>query len=290
MAPQSPVVARWELSVRLAKERHELGLSVADLSKACGFTRNYWSQIVNNRTLVAQETLERLCEVLGVVDRDQVELARLRSLARQKGWWDAREFEDYFAVNESAKEFFGLEYGASRIWTYEGHSVPGLLQTEEYTRRVVAGHPSFNSELETDRQVKIRSRRRERLTGPDPVAFSAILSEAALLQQYGDQGVHRRQLEQLVDWIVNFPNVEVRVLPFAVNPGSLVTSSTLVFFDFETPHLPIVSFQEAIRLLDDGGDEEMNRLLNMSWRRGLKAALDPKQSLQFIERLAVDSN
>jgi transcriptional regulator with XRE-family HTH domain len=283
MSP-SPVVARWELSRRLAARRKELGVEVKEITTALGFTRNYWSAVEHDRTLLAEEKLRLLFEVLQFDDAMQARLLELRELAKDRGWWD-----EYSSLDDGARRFYGMEAGADRIRIYDGHVIPGILQIDAYTRAIIEADP-FYSAVEIDTVVKIRNDRQQQLRKRQSVNIYVILSEAALRQQVAGPEVQRRQLQHLIDLMADEDlRVELRVLPFDTNPGVLASSSTMLIFDYANAELPAVAWQEAVRLLDSVkmGDEQFRRL-DLAWHDGLRRALEPSQSEQLVSRVVSD--
>ncbi|MGI9596958.1 MAG: helix-turn-helix domain-containing protein [Acidimicrobiales bacterium] len=278
----SPIVARWELSLRLGAKRKELNLDVKSVTDAAGFSRNYWSAVENDRTLIADDKLRILIDLLQFDDDEAADLLELREAARRRGWW-----EDFPTFDEAMTRFVGLEDGASHIRSFEGLLIPGLLQAPAYSRCVIESDPVISS-VETDRALQFRGMRQRRLTGADRVHYSAIMSEAALRQHVGDREVQIEQLSHLTDLIERYPDsIEVRVLPFSRDPGMIVNSSTLNFFDYARKHLPTVAFQEAVRALGviEYGDRQFRRL-ELAWMEGKKRSLDRDESLTLIEDVA----
>ncbi|MEM7273153.1 MAG: Scr1 family TA system antitoxin-like transcriptional regulator [Actinomycetota bacterium] len=281
----SPIVARWELSRRLDSLRKERGLDVKAITDHLDFSRNYWSAVINDRTLIAPDTLEKLLDLFELPDNERRQIMELRSTAKKHAWWD-----DYQRLGGDSKRICGLEDGASRIRVFEGQLIPGLLQIPLYTRALMKSDPK-HSTLGTDEVVAARQRRQEVLTRDPPVAYEALLTEGALRQQPAGLEVQREQLHYIAD-LAEHPNadVTVRVIPFAADPGVILSASTLVFFDFEpTSHLSSISWQEAIRPLGflEPGHEDF-RHLEHAWTQGWKGSLNAEDSLQLLRRVATE--
>lgn len=283
MAPSSPTVAQRELSLRLTGRRREQGIDVGFLAKSLGFTRNYWSAVENNRTLLAVDKLKNVLELLGFDQGETFELLQLREVARGRGWWDEPVVADL--LTEELRTLFGLEYGANKIRVYEGALIPGILQTEEYARAVLTADP-LHGLASVNNRVKIRRQRQRRLEDDEPVELTAMLSEAALVQQVSGPSVQRRQLEHLATVIESYPEtVDIRVIPFTEYPGSLSGSSTLVFLEFASPHLPDIAWQEAIRQLGFIDAEELPRM-ELCWDQGMRSTKGAGDSLALIRSAA----
>jgi transcriptional regulator with XRE-family HTH domain len=281
MAP-SPVVARWELSRRLANRRKELGVGVESIAEALGFSRNYWSAVENDRTLIAEDKLRLLFELLQFGEQDQQELLQLREESRAKGWWD-----EFPSLSDAAKRIFGLEHGAVKIRTYDGQVMPGLLQIEPYARAVIGADPAIRP-VEIEQVIEVRRRRQQLLDGETAPSVIALLAEAALHQQVAGPHVQVQQLGH-IHRLASAPesSVDIRILPFDVNPGVIVGSSTLLLFTYASVHLPEIAIQEAVRQLDPiDSDHEEYTHMDLAWKDGLSRSLSPTDSLGLISTIA----
>src|SRR5256885_4692789 len=107
-APPSPVVASWELALRLKRRREELGIEVRTITESLGFSRNYWSAVENERKILSPESLARIIELFEFGDEEKLELLELRAAAKERGWWSR-----YSALfDNEIQRLFGLEQGA----------------------------------------------------------------------------------------------------------------------------------------------------------------------------------
>lgn len=282
MAPASPTVARWEFALRLRRRRKELGLKVKTISERLGFSRNYWSLVENERAILTEVKLEALADLLKFDDGEVQELLELRKTAGQRGWWESHSH----LFDEEQLRFFGLEHGARSVRGYEALLIMGLLQTEEYARAVIEAHPAVSRVSVTER-VQVRLRRQQRLMGTEPLRLTAVMSEAALMQQIGGVQILRRQLLHILDTAEGFPElVEIRVLPFTANPGGMIGASTLHLLDFDSPRLPALAWQESSTTIGVIENQESLQELGVSYTQALDASLDRRDSLDLIQRTA----
>ena len=153
----------------------------------------------------------------GVSDPDERDsLLDLVRQANQPGWW--RDFDD--VMPGWVESYIGLEEAASTLRTYETHFVPGLLQTPDYARAVLAsGMPPLQGH-DLDRGVELRLRRQRVLSRSNPLRIWAVVEEAALLRHVGSEDVHRRQLEHLLE-VTARPHISVQLLPVANSAHAL---------------------------------------------------------------------
>ena len=283
---RSPVVAGWELALRLHRRREELDLDVKTITEALGFTRNYWSAVENERKLLSEESLTKIIELFQFDQAEGQELLDLRTAARERNW--AADYGDLF--DSRLQRFHGIENGADSVRVYESLLVPGLLQTPEYTRAIMT--PSLVlPQVEIDQRVEVRQRRQERLTGETPLRLTAIISEAVLRQQTGGPAVLRQQLTHMVEMIEAHPDtIDVRVVPFTATSCVLFGSATINIFDFENPLLPTIAWQETVKILGFIDDPIQIRDLVTTFNTALTSTLNAPESAamirQYIQELA----
>jgi hypothetical protein len=125
-------------------------------------------------------------------------------------WWAV--WED--ALPTGFGIYVGLEAEAASLRVYEAQVVHGLLQTEEYARAVMTTVRRRQSPAEIDRLVKLRMKRQEALSKPDPLELWIILDEAVIRRAMGPPDLMKRQLAHLIE-ASQWPNVTLQVLEFS---------------------------------------------------------------------------
>jgi len=150
-----------------------------------------------------------MLDLYGVSAQQGASLVQLARDSRQKGWWHA--YSD--TIQPQFATYIGLESAASEIRIYEVTLIPGLLQTEEYARTVIAAGTVGGDHEGTERNVALLMARQPLLTGDDPPRLWAVLDEAALRRTVGGAGLMRLQLDHLLD-LARLPNVAIQVIPF----------------------------------------------------------------------------
>jgi transcriptional regulator with XRE-family HTH domain len=282
MPPASPTVASWELALRLRERRAQLGVEVDTITAALGFTRNYWSAIENERRILAADKLAALLDLFEFDKDEQRELTELREAAKQRGWW----FGYSGLFSDELQRFFGLEHGAQSIRTYESLIIPGLLQTEAYARAMISADIAVR-QVEVDQRVEVRMRRRNRLAGDGPLHLTAVISQAALVQQTGGPAVLHEQLKHLASMIEKYPGIiEIRVIPFTATACGLFGASTFHLIDFESPRLPTLAWQETVTAAGIIDDPIQVRDLSLTYGEALRRTLNAQDSLRLIRRSA----
>jgi transcriptional regulator with XRE-family HTH domain len=278
--PPSPVVANWELVLRLRERREQLGLGIKDITDTLGFTRNYWSAIENERKIIPANTLRGLFDILEFDDAERRQLVELREVAKTRSWWNK-----YSALfDEKLQRLYGLERGAQAIRGYDTLLIPGMLQTADYARAIISNDITVR-QVEVEQRVEVRLLRQQRLNDENPLELKVILSEAALKQQVGGPAVLKDQLSHLLHVIEQHPNnVDIRVIPFTATPCNLLTSGTLHLLDFQSPRLPRAAWTETVMTWSIVTDPNQVREITMVFNDALERTLGHEESKTIIER------
>jgi hypothetical protein len=143
-------------------------------------------------------------------------LVDLSKQATQLGWLQAYESE----LPEEYTTYISFESEARSVRNYESLFVPGLLQTEGYTRAVVTASLPYASDAEIQQRVETRTQRQVSITKDDPLKLWTIVDEAVLHREVGGAEVMADQLRNLLD-LTRQPHITFQVLPYAVgaHPG-----------------------------------------------------------------------
>ncbi|MEU9291873.1 helix-turn-helix transcriptional regulator [Streptomyces sp. NPDC048275] len=188
----------------------------------------------------------------------------------------ASKFAEYFAA---AAE---LERRAKAICDFATMVVPGLLQTEAYTRALVRSARPLVDQEKIEQLVCARQERaRALLKDPVDPELWFVIHEAVLRVPVGGGDVMREQLEHIAE-VSRGHRAIVQVMPFSggVNP-LLYGSMTLMTF-VEEP--PVVYTESAYsgQLIEDPA---VVANFAKSYDLARAAALSPEASLAFIGRL-----
>ncbi|MGP4110452.1 helix-turn-helix domain-containing protein [Streptomyces sp. 4N509B] len=173
------------------------------------------------------------------------------------------------------------EARAHTIVEYAGMIVPGLLQTEDYARACFRVGDPQRSESEVQRLVDARLNRQQRLLGPNPLYYSAILDEAAIRRPVGGNATMRAQLAFLIDQVER-PNGVVQLIPFAHGEHAL-SGGTLTLMTVADG--TVVSYEESI---DSGTlmeDRERVSARQRAYDLLSAHALSPRETAAFLNRV-----
>lgn len=268
------------LAAQLRQLRESAGLTQEDVAERTGRDRSTLYRLEHAQQRPQRASLIQLMELYGVEADKRTELLSLLREASQRGWLQPNRSE----LPEVYSDYIGFEAEAGSISNYESLIVPGLLQTEDYTRAVVRGTLPHATEEEVEHRVAARMARQELLTGDDPPRLWAIMDEAAVRRLVGSKAVMRGQLERIRE-LAALPNVTVQVIPYeaGAHPGM---PGSFIVLDFPDPEDQSIVYTESMAgglFLED--DAEIRRyILAVSHLRAF--AMRPDQTLALLTAIA----
>ena len=235
----SPTALRILLGAQLRQLREAKGLTRAAAGYTIRASESKMSRLELGRVSFKDRDIRDLLVLYGVEDPDHRDaLLSLAKQANQSAWW--HRYSDI--LPSWFQTYVGLEETAMLIRTYEGHLVPGLLQTEDYARAVMfAGLPG-EPDAEVERWLRLRMDRQGLLTRSDPPRLWAVMDEAALRRPVGGPVVMRAQLEHLIS-ATKLPNVTLQVVPFRAGAHAAL-GQPFVILRFADPDLPDMVYLE----------------------------------------------
>ena len=214
---------RRQLAQALRELREQAGIKVEAVAERLDLSRSAIAAFESGRNLVSQPVLETLLRLYGAYEKFDV-LNELRREAKKPGWWSTYRLPPWL------KSYVGLESDAQVARTFGLELMPGLLQTEEYARQLHSIIGKLSGD-EIERRVAARLQRQQRLTDPDPLTFSAVISEGALRRLLAEPAAMAvPQLRHLAS-SARLSNVRLHVLPFTAGlHHSMSGSFTLLSF------------------------------------------------------------
>ena len=202
---------RRQLLAELRQLRPPHVVTQRQVADALDWSPSKVTRIENGSVSISVTDLRALLAYYGVTTPQVVEglvdLARRSRRARSP----FAAFGDVFPPD--ALRFFDYEQSATWIGSLELLVMPGLLQTADYARAVMAVHDVGAEKAQ--RFVRSRQVRQQVLDRPDPPALSFIVDESVLLRAIGGRAVMRAQLEHLLA-VAARPHVAIRVIPLAL--------------------------------------------------------------------------
>lgn len=276
-----PIIRRWQLGNELRKAREAAKVTIRAAAAEIEVQPGTLSKIEGGKQAIKGTYVKLLAPIYGISLEERERLLALAAEANQSGWWVSygRLVPDWFRL------YLGYESDASELNTYESELVPGLLQTVDYARAIVATKPDI-TESELDRQVELRRERQRRITGDDPPTVHAVLNEAVLLRAVGGPDVMRSQLEHLVR-LSQLPHVTIQVLLFEAGAHPAMTAPFNMLGFEEEPGMNTVYLENGRGSLYLEKPGDLARYQQM-FTQLTELALGPKPSTQVVATVAAN--
>lgn len=280
MANTGPTLLRRRLGAELARLRRKAGYTRDGAAEGMGWSVSKMQYIENAKfKRPNQNDIRALLELYGITDSsEQDAVIRLVRESGKRGWW--HKYRD--VLPNWFESYIGLEADASQFRTYEAVVIPGLLQTEEYARAVIAAEMVGNVPEEIERTVSVRMSRQELLSDSQR-RFWVVIDEAALHRNVGGTDVMREQYDRLLA-IAELPAMTLQVLPFAGGeyPGMRGPFVILGFLENADPDVVYLENETSSLYLEE--DDEIARYSGVFDH--LRAnALSPADSIALVSRM-----
>jgi transcriptional regulator with XRE-family HTH domain len=275
-----PTVRRRIVGAQLRRLREAAGVTRKEAAEKVHVTESKIGRLEQGRVGLDEGDVVDLLKLYGIDDRrERNALLSVVREANRPGWLQA--------YNGSMPAWFrpyvDLEEAAQVIRTYEVQFIPGLLQTEEYTRAVVAQGMSDPPEGEIQRRVELRMRRQRILYQPNPPRLWAVIDEAALWRPIGGSEVARAQLRALHE-AARQDNITVQVMPFRVG-GHAGEAGAFTILRFPEPALPDIAYIEQLTgAMYLEKDDDLDHYTAAMERLCVQSA-SPEESMDLISKI-----
>jgi transcriptional regulator with XRE-family HTH domain len=281
-------VPRRQLGRYLRLLRNDAGLTVRAAAREVEKSEPTLWRIENGLVSVKSLDVKAMCELYGAAEEMKFALMALAKETKSRGWWQA--YGD--VVPEWFDLYVGLEGAATRIAWFETELVPGLFQTEDYARSLIAlDHPD---DEEISRYVQLRLARQAILNRPiDPPEIRVALRETVLRCPVGGPIVMAGQLARLAE-ASGLPNVSLRIVPFTagLHPGMMSGPFEILRFpvnggglESEPPTVYADIYTGAIYLDRPHEVERYDRAFEQIW----ESSLDEDTSRELLQQTAKET-
>ena len=278
-AGQLRTAERIQIGATLKRMRTEAGIGREAAAEKLGCTTTTVSNIEQGRTKVSHGDLAALLQLYGtsedqVADLLDVNREAHRKVTRVSGGGD---------IQPHQRRAADLIKAARSIRYYSPEVFPGVLQSEDYARAIMAPTGHTTKVLET--RLRFRLGLADVLTrAEDPLGLWAVVGEATLRKNIGGKEVMRRQLQHVVGLCRDRPNVTVQVLPLGTREHYLIgTSVTIYKFDDRIAEITSVdtTIGEHFFDRDSAVAESITKFDDVRLK-----ALDPLTSLDMMDELS----
>ena len=242
-------------------------------------------RIENGSVGISTNDLKVLLGHYGIVDDARIEeLIALARAAKERSWWSV------YSDIATPKLLQFVEYEAAAMITriFEPLLVPGLLQTEEYTREFMGKLGGIYRRIVWTPWSRFAMKRQELLEqGGPPPWFFFILDEGVVRRLVGGQDVMRGQIRHLIE-LANRDNVTIEVVPFSAGIDRGMHGPFIVF-EFQEPEDEDVLYLENPRGdLINRDDQEEIYIYREIFEELRRMSLGEKGTIDFLRGLLDD--
>ncbi|WP_328671633.1 helix-turn-helix domain-containing protein [Streptomyces sp. NBC_00322] len=245
--------------------REAAGLRPAEFGAAIGYGENLVYKVEGGKRIPRPEFLDKADQVLG---------AGGKIAAMKKDIAEAR-------YPKKVRDLAKLEAQAVEVGVYGNHNVHGLLQTEEYARRLFEMRQPAYSQDEVERAVAARMARNVVFGRSPAPALTFVQEEVTLRRPLGGRMVLRRQLERLLE-VGQLRHVAIQVMPTDRDDHAGMGGG-----------IEVLKFGDGSAVGRDEGqsggrpfsEPKQLRILDLRYGMIRAQALTPRESLAFIEQM-----
>ncbi|MGQ0840697.1 helix-turn-helix domain-containing protein [Actinokineospora sp.] len=269
-----PPFRRRRLGRRLRELRESRHLTMEEAAEGLEMTRPTLSRLESGHAKVNIHLAKSMMDLYDCYDEELMEQVRR---AAPPGWWTK------FGIND--RGYIGMETEASHVYEFSLINVPGLLQTTDYMKALLAAGRVDRTVKEFGNQVAARLIRQKRLTDETfPLNLTAVIDEAVLRRRVGGPKVMRAQLMHLIERSA-LPTVTLQVLPndLGAHVGMDGAFIVLSFPEAEDPDITFVAYPTGAAHIERATEVRETRL---GFDQLRSMALSPADSVAYIEGVA----
>ncbi|MFE0351299.1 helix-turn-helix domain-containing protein [Streptomyces griseoluteus] len=261
--PARGVIGAFGRQLKLLRTR--AGLERAEFAKRVGYSADTIASYEQGRRVPQPRFIEQADEVL---DAGGLLLA-------MKGEVRRAQYPAFF------QDAVRLEAEALELFLYAVQVVPGLLQTEEYTRALLAMRRPLLDQDTIEQRVASRLSRQEVIDRWPAPLLSFVIEEAVLRKPFGGRAVLRGVLEHIL-LVGQKRNVEIQVMPNDREDNAGVDGPFTLITPKDREQIAYLEVQGR-SLLVTGRDEVRSISARYGIIRG--QALTPRESSAFVEKM-----
>lgn len=200
--------ARDALGQRLREIRNDAGLTGRDLGRLAGWHSSKVSRIEHGSQSPSIDDIRVWCRHCGAQDQTEDLLASLRTVEGMWVEWRRMERTGLRLAQESVRPLYER---TRRFRVYSPGLVPGILQTEAYTRAILTGFMRRRRlPDDVDAAVAVRMERQRFLYKGDH-RFAVLMEQSALWSGVGGDNVTAGQLGHLIT-VSSLPSVSLGII------------------------------------------------------------------------------
>src|SRR5699024_10611292 len=194
------------LGVQLRAARKAAGYTLRTLADRLEMSHSVLSRWENGERIPNTEDVASVLTAIGINGDERAELLDLARNADSPQWLSVQSADR----ERQMAALLDFERDASRITDVSPLLIPGLLQTADYARAIVAAGNAPTGDIES--RVIMRVGRREVIERQNPANLVALVGESALRHDIGGRDIMLAQLRYLQTQAKR-TNIQLRVIP-----------------------------------------------------------------------------
>ncbi|MGP9020148.1 helix-turn-helix domain-containing protein [Streptomyces sp. BR1] len=246
--------------------REHAGLSREDFGQLVGFSKHTVASVELGRRMPDRVFIERAEAALGNTGALRKAAKHLNRQPGLAAWF---------------RRWARLEQHAISLYTYESRLVPGLLQTESYTRTLFGERVPLLTDAQVEAQLTARQERQQLLRDRPNTSYSFILEEHVFQRRTGGPDVTR----ELIDYVLECASprhIQLQVMPLARGVHAGLDGPIQLL---ETPSNRWFGYCEGQESGQYISDPKVVSTLHMRYAKLRTQALTPEDSASLLEQL-----
>jgi len=229
--------ARQLLGDRLRELRRDAGLTAVELAARAGWERTKVSKIEHAARPPSAADIRVWCQICGAGNETADLIA---SLYTAEGMWVEWRRMERSGLRHAQQTRLPLYERTRQFRAYSCWIVPGLIQTEDYTRAVLRAYQQrrgVHDDVEAAVAVRMK---RQRVLRRNQRTAAFLIEESVLRNGFGGPAVMRGQCAHLAE-VTTWPAVSLGVIPASRDRGMAGPVEDFWIFDNDQVNVELVS-------------------------------------------------
>ncbi|WP_322751644.1 MULTISPECIES: helix-turn-helix transcriptional regulator [unclassified Frankia] len=229
--------ARQLLADRLRDLRRDANLTAIELAARAGWERTKVSKIEHATRPPSVADIRAWCQICGA-ENETADL--VASLHTAEGMWVGWRRMERSGLRRAQEERLPLYERTRQFRAYSCWIVPGLIQTEDYTRAVLRAYQQRRG-VHDDVEAAVAARmNRQRVLRRNQRTAAFLIEESVLRNGFGGPAVMRGQCAHLAE-VTTWPAVSLGVIPASPDRGMAGPAEDFWIFDNDRVNVELVS-------------------------------------------------
>ncbi|MEU1817918.1 helix-turn-helix transcriptional regulator [Streptomyces roseifaciens] len=237
----SAQAAREALAARLRELRLDAGLTGRDVAARCGWHPAKSSRLENAKTGPSDDDIRAWCRACGAEDQAADLIAASHTAESMYVQWRRLQRTGLRRLQES---YVPLYERTRHFRVYSSRVIPGVLQTEEYARALLATIAGFRRLPDDSAEAASARVARSHVIREGGHSFALLMEEDVLYYRYGGVRAMSAQLGYLLS-VMPLPSVSLGIIPRAA-PRRMWGQETFTMFDDQRVHVELLTAKVTV--------------------------------------------